>query len=106
MQALDPAVGEGDKTKASKTEMVKNLFSGLIKKGGQIRGVTEDEIDFRRHPLYPCVTLMLLQEVLNRRLFSTVRYEPRKRADQPNETGWLASGRAGGRALATWSSVC
>jgi len=76
-KALDPAVGEGEKTKASKTEMVKNLFSGLIKKGGQIRGANEDEIDYRRHPLYPCVTLMLLQEVLNRRLFSTVREKKR-----------------------------
>ena len=72
-QALDPVLGEGDKTRESKTEMVKNLFSGLMKKGGQISGVSEEEIDYRRHPLYACVTLMLLQEVLNRRLFSTVR---------------------------------
>ena len=87
VQALDPAVGEGEKTKASKTEMVKNLFSGLIKKGGQIRGANEDEVDYRRHPLYPCVTLMLLQEVLNRRLFSTVRCETTRRADQPTAAG-------------------
>eukprot|EP00293_Proteomonas_sulcata_P011156 CAMPEP_0184289098 /NCGR_PEP_ID=MMETSP1049-20130417/1555_1 /TAXON_ID=77928 /ORGANISM="Proteomonas sulcata, Strain CCMP704" /LENGTH=788 /DNA_ID=CAMNT_0026595753 /DNA_START=1 /DNA_END=2369 /DNA_ORIENTATION=- len=36
-----------------------------------------DVSDYRNHPLFPCVTLQLLQEVLNRRLFSTVRERKR-----------------------------
>ena len=49
--------GEGDVAPTSKTGMVKNLLSGLIKKNA----ASEGQMDYRQNALYPCISLMLLQ---------------------------------------------
>lgn len=72
-RALDTSADAGRQGKGSKTAMVKSLFNAISKKGGS----EENGVDYRQHPLYPCISLMLLQEVLNRRLFSTVREKKR-----------------------------
>jgi len=76
-RALIGSDNEGSEKQESKSQIVKRLFSGLVNKGSKISGVNADDIDYRQHPLYPCVTLMLLTEILNRRLFSSVREKKR-----------------------------
>jgi len=59
---------------------LKKFGQGITRRGGEgAQGAVSTTLDqdFRRHPLFPCVTLQLLQEVLNRRLFSTVRERKR-----------------------------
>ena len=56
-RALDTTAGAKGQEKGSKTAMVKNLFNGLMKGGVS----EENAVDYRQHPLYPCISLMLLQ---------------------------------------------
>lgn len=66
-QALDASVPP------SRTSVAKRLLSELP--GLKRMGAADAEE--RSHPLFPCVALLLLQECLNRRLFSTVRERKR-----------------------------
>ena len=63
-------------SKSSKTQMVRTLFTNLVNKGMDSAQAQDAEL-YRQHALYPCMTLMLLTEILNRRLFSTVREKKR-----------------------------
>ncbi len=56
-RALVTSAGAKGQEKGSKTAMVKNLFNGLMKGGVS----EENAVDYRQHPLYPCISLMLLQ---------------------------------------------
>ena len=56
-RALDTSADAGRQGKGSKTAMVKSLFNAISKKGGS----EENGVDYRQHPLYPCISLMLLQ---------------------------------------------
>ncbi|EKX47207.1 hypothetical protein GUITHDRAFT_159585 [Guillardia theta CCMP2712] len=53
------------------------MADGEEKLGYGTKTEMPDGRDYRSHPLYQCVTLQILQEVLNRRLFTVVRERER-----------------------------